>query len=83
MVIEDFKRISFKEVIEILDPELTCDFKQSSYYHNEFKSKLAKRKQTQTLQLNGLTDKEISSDKSKDIQRTMTADTFCEYDNYM
>ena len=44
LVKEDYKRIGFKEILDILDPELTSDFKQTSYYHNEFKKKLFKRK---------------------------------------
>ena len=48
MMSEDYKRIGFKEILDILDPDLASDFKQTSYYHNEFKVKLAKRKRLQT-----------------------------------
>lgn len=39
MVFEDYKRINFKEILDVLDPDLKCDFKKNSYYHNEFKKK--------------------------------------------
>ena len=44
LIKEDYKRINFKEILEILDPDLTADFKQSSFYHNDFKDKLITRK---------------------------------------
>ena len=39
MIFEDHKRINFKEILDVLDPDLKCDFKQKSFYHNEFKKK--------------------------------------------
>lgn len=36
----DYERASFKEILDILDPDLDPDFKQSSYYHNEFRLRL-------------------------------------------
>lgn len=71
MQTEDYKRIGFKEIIEILDPDLTCDFKQTSYYHNEFKNKLAKKKQQQQF-----------AEKSLDEFQKAEPD-FCVFDNYM
>jgi len=76
LVTEDYKRISFKEIIEILDPDLTCDFKQTSYYHNEYKNKLAKKKQQ--LQLFSSAEKEKTLDEIKKADQK-----FCDFDNYM
>lgn len=73
MQTEDYKRIGFKEIIEILDPDLTCDFKQTSYYHNEFKNKLAKKKQQQQQQF---------AEKSLDEFQKAEPD-LCVFDNYM
>lgn len=36
MIKEDYKRADFKDLLAFLDPDLTADFKQTSYYHNEF-----------------------------------------------
>jgi hypothetical protein len=72
MITEDYKRISFKEIIEILDPDLTCDLKQTSYYHNDFKNKLVKKKQ----QLFSPVDNALNEIKKSDLN-------FCDFDNYM
>ena len=48
---EDYKRLSFKEILDILDPDLKNDFKQTSYYHNEFKNKVIKKKAEKQKQL--------------------------------
>ncbi len=47
MIWEDYKRASFKEILEILDPDLTCDFKHTSFYHNEYVTKLLSKKKVQ------------------------------------
>lgn len=39
MVGKDYERPSFKEILDVLDPDLSPDFKQTSYYHNEFRKK--------------------------------------------
>ena len=44
MISEEYKRISFKEILDILEPDLESDFKQNSYYHNDFNKKLIKKK---------------------------------------
>lgn len=80
LVTEDYKRLSFKEIIEILDPDLTCDFKQTSYYHNEYKNKLAKKKQ----QLQLFTAAPSSAGKEKTLDEIKKEDlNFCDFDNYM
>lgn len=43
MIAKDNERASFKEILDILDPDLSADFKQSSYYHNDYKKKLFSR----------------------------------------
>ena len=44
MLSEEYKRPSFKEILGILEPDHESDFKQNSYYHNDFKKKLIKKK---------------------------------------
>ena len=39
MMFEDFNRISFKQILDTLDPELRGDFKKNSFYHNDFRLK--------------------------------------------
>jgi hypothetical protein len=39
MMFEDLKRISFKDILDTLDPELKGDFKKNSFYHNDFRLK--------------------------------------------
>ena len=41
---EEYKRPSFKDILGVLEPDHDIDFKQSSYYHNDFKKKLATTK---------------------------------------
>ena len=43
MIMEDYKRISFKEIIEILEPDLSSDFKATSFFHNDFKKRQTKK----------------------------------------
>ncbi|CAF0885729.1 unnamed protein product [Brachionus calyciflorus] len=52
MITEDFKRINFKDILDILDPDLTSDFKQASYYHTDFRKKPSKRKHSECKQIN-------------------------------
>ena len=73
LIREDFKRISFKEILDILDPDLTNDFKESSYYHNEFRKKINKKRQEQKLTLN---------DKLIDVN-IVKEPSFGDLDNYM
>ena len=40
MASKDYERPSFKEILDILDPDLSAEFKKSSYYHNDFRKKL-------------------------------------------
>ena len=49
MIYEGFKRTSFKEILDILEPDLGCEFKVTSYFHNDYKRKSAKRKPSQSL----------------------------------
>jgi hypothetical protein len=72
--IEDFKRISFKEIVDILDPDLEAEFKQTSFYHNDFKRKLIKKK----------IDRCSTIARSNTITTSITiADPQIDSDNYM
>ena len=75
MVYEDFKRMGFKEILDILDPDLTCDFKASSFYHNEFRKKQACKKQ----------ESSVSEKKKADLIKIADPQLKCggEFDNYM
>ncbi len=77
MIKEDYKRIGFKEILDILDPDLTSDFKQTSYYHNDFKRRITKRKNTQSSQDTVIT--ELQFEKSQIHIANPTIDL----DNYM
>lgn len=44
MITQEYERIDFKTILDILDPDLGVDFKQTSYYHNDFKNKLLRKK---------------------------------------
>jgi len=43
LIKEDYKRLGFKEILDILDPDLPNDFKQTSYYHNQYRKNLLKK----------------------------------------
>lgn len=70
MITEDYKRICFKDILDILDPDLTCDFKQNSYYHTEFRKKCQKRKISNNI-------------VEKKIQITIAEPYIGDSDNYM
>lgn len=74
---EDYKRLSFKEILDILDPDLTNDFKQTSYYHNEFKNKVIKKKAEKQKQL------ESNEKTLNDPILNKIADPSGDSDNYM
>ena len=40
MITKEHDRASFKEILDILDPDLSAQFKQTSYYHNDFRTKI-------------------------------------------
>jgi hypothetical protein len=80
MLKEDHKRICFKEILDILDPDLTNDFKQTSYYHNEYKKKYTKRKNQQNQECSNLeNDCQIKIDE----QPFQIANPSLDFDNYM
>lgn len=74
MLTEDFKRICFKEILDILDPDLTNDFKQNSYYHSEFRKKFPKRKISDNFKIN---------DVEKKIEIVIAEPSGVDLDNYM
>ena len=81
MLKEDYKRIGFKEILDILDPDLTNDFKQASYYHNEHRKKYSKRKNQQNQEGNNLTNEcQIKIDEQQPFQ---IANPSLDLDNYM
>lgn len=74
MITEDYKRICFKEILDILDPDLTNDFKQMSYYHTEFRKKCPKRKVSDNFGLSG---------EEKKIEIVIAEPCVGDLDNYM
>ena len=65
LVREDFKRISFKEILDILDPDLANDFKQTSYYHNQFRNKILINNNNNVL------ENSFNENKSQDLDNYM------------
>jgi hypothetical protein len=51
---EEYKRANFKEILDILDPDMTVDFKQNSFYHNDYKTRLMKKKNLETEKNNSV-----------------------------
>jgi hypothetical protein len=81
MLKEDYKRIGFKEILDIFDPDLTNDFKQTSYYHNEYKKKYSKRKNLANQECNNLiNDCQIKINEQQPFQM---ANPSLDLDNYM
>lgn len=74
MIVEDYKRINFKDILDILDPDLASDFKQTSYFHNDFKRKLAKRKVDISI-------KQVANDHENEIK--IADPCIGDSDNYM
>lgn len=40
MITNDSERASFKDILDTLDPDLSVDFKQTSFYHNDYRKRL-------------------------------------------
>jgi hypothetical protein len=74
---EEYKRANFKEILDIIDPDMTVDFKQSSFYHNEYKTKQLKKKQA--YENEALHNKSIDLLTSIQILEPMIGNS----DNYM
>jgi hypothetical protein len=86
MMSEDYNRIGFKEILDILDPNLASDFKQSSYYHNEFKVKTAKRSRLPTANgppVSAIADGELAASTAMLMEAVTIADPTVDTDNYM
>ena len=87
---EDHERTSFKAILDMLDPDLECDFKRTSFYHNEYRVR-----QTSSLPCLVAKSKKLSANKSgRESQSgekrplppsTSTFITLCDVsaDNYM
>lgn len=41
MIRDPIDRVEFRQILEILEPDLCYNFKSISYYNNEFKSQIA------------------------------------------
>ena len=48
MKTKQFERTDFKGILDILEPDLTSQFKATSYYSNEFKAKKKQMNSNQT-----------------------------------